>query len=475
MAKDYFQDILPPSDEHSGNIPSRLTDASRREVHIRTDNSDDALPSRGIRSIQPPTRSRLPTRVAPARSSLETEADSQLVSGGAGYIKTWRSRYFRWLMWAIAGIAIIIVGGLALLSFRPTTVTVVPKTRLVTLTGSSAFVARPESAPAGASSLTYVLQSFDIEDSEVIAAQGVRHVENKASGSIVVFNEYSDKAIKLIKNTRFETPEGLIFRVPADVVVPGKSGSTPGQVKVTVVADAAGEKYNVGPIARFTLPGLKSGDMYSKVYARSAAAMLGGIVRDEPATAPGALSTAISAVRSRLATKAQETALAQATTAGNIVFPELARITYLSLPNTSEAGSAVRIHEKAHVEMPVMKADVFAAVVAQSVAEDVLVGMVQVQPAQGFSVRVATPDSVTYGIDPISFVLSGQILLTWNVDIAALTAALVGRESSAFETIVGGFPGIQEARVRILPPWKKTFPTNASKIKVEVQGVTVTP
>ena len=90
----------------------------------------------------------------------------------------------------------------------------------------------------------------------------------KASGSITVYNNYSTASVKLIKNTRFQTPAGLIFRVPADVVIPGKQGSTPGQVTVTVFADQVGQQYNIGPTPRLTVPGLQSNAaMYAQIYA----------------------------------------------------------------------------------------------------------------------------------------------------------------------------------------------------------------
>ncbi len=453
MARDYFQDILPPSAGGSNDDG---------EVPVRIENPEESAP-RGIRSIQPPSRPRPPLRVPPLSPRQGLDSDDSLSLPRP-------RRFSRWIIWIAAVCGLLVVAALALLSFRSTTITVIPKSRQIALSNSISFIAGPESRPISSSPLTYAVHSFDIEDSEVIPAQGVRHVENKASGSIVVYNEYSASSVKLIKNTRFETPEGLIFRVLADVVIPGKSGSSPGEIKVTVVADAPGEKYNVGPVSRFTLPGLKSGDMYSKVYAKSTTPMVGGIVGDEPATAPGALTAAISAVRTRLTSKAQEAAFAQAVTAGKVAFPGLAQISYQSLPNTTEAGSAVRIHEKAHIEMPIFSADVFAAVVAQSATEVVQPGVVQLVTGENFQARLATTSSIAYGVDPITFTLMGDAQLIWNVDSSALSAALAGRENSAFETIVGGFAGIQEAHARIEPPWKKSFPTAATGIRIEIEA-----
>lgn len=454
MAKDYFQDILPPSEEPASDRP--------HEIPIRVE--DDA-PVRGIRSIQPPTRLRPPARSIP-NTQGRIGADVREQSPEPDRPPARSSS--RWWIWVAAALSLLVIGSLSLLAFRSTTVSVTPKSRQLALTGSGAFVALPASAALGSSRLSYTLQTSDIEDSEVIPSQGTRHVESKASGSITVYNEYSASSVRLIKNTRFETPEGLIFRAPADVVVPGKSGSAPGQIKIAVVADQPGEKYNVGPVARFTLPGLKSGDMYAKVFATSAAAMAGGFVGDEPGTAPGALNSAIAAIRSRLESTARETALAQAGSE-DVVFPELLQISYQSQPNTIEAGSGVRIHEKAHIDIPVFPKDAFASTIAQSAAADADTSAVMLIPGAGFSAQTVASASTTYGADPIVFTLSGQALLVWKVDINALAAALAGRDRGAFQTIVDGFPGIQEAHARIEPPWKKTFPANPASIKINVQ------
>ena len=46
-------------------------------------------------------------------------------------------------------------------------------------------------------------------------------MERKASGQIIVYNAYNDNNQKLIKNTRFETPDGKIYRIQASIIVPG--------------------------------------------------------------------------------------------------------------------------------------------------------------------------------------------------------------------------------------------------------------
>lgn len=372
-------------------------------------------------------------------------------------------------MWGVATILLLGLGGLALLALRPTTVTVIPKSHTVFFDDSSQFVTYPASL-AATGTLAYTVQTIDLEDSEVVAAQGTTtKPPAKASGTITVVNNYSTDPVRLIKNTRFETPDGLVFRTPTEIVVPGKKGSTPGQVDVTVAADATGAEYNIGPTARFTLPGLKSSpDMYTTVYAKSSRSMAGGSSGGtEPAVAPATLAAAISAMKARLDAQARE-AMRNVSNDTTTVLPELAQFTYQELPSTQESDGNVRLHEGVHVMVPVFSADDFAQAIASQVSADAGATTIALVPGAGFGAKLEESD-VLLGNDSVSFTLTGQGQLVWRVDAQALSEALAGRDGAAFQTIVNGFPGIQEAHARIEPFWSSAFPAKASDIHVAIE------
>jgi hypothetical protein len=86
----------------------------------------------------------------------------------------------------------------------------------------------------------------------------------------------------LVTQTRFQTNEGIVFRIADDVVVPAADSKGPGKIEAYVVADQVdstgsivGARGNIGP-SRFFLPGLK-GDNQNKVYAESTVEMKGGV------------------------------------------------------------------------------------------------------------------------------------------------------------------------------------------------------
>ena len=374
----------------------------------------------------------------------------------------------RMWMWALAVVLIVILGLVFAVALRPTTVTVTPRTQGIVFDPSLLYNAYPAQT-AAMGTLPYTVQTTELEDSAVVAAEGTENVQEKASGTITVLNDFSVSPVRLIENTRFETPDGLIFRIPAEISVPGRTSSGPGEISVGVVADQVGEKYNIGPVARFTLPGLRSSpDMYADVYARSTGSMTGGFSGTRPAVAPAALQTAESEMRGRLEAKARDAAESQQDGTA-IVLNDLIKITYSTLPATPEAGGQVRLHEKALVEIPVFPADAFAQTVARGVSADAEEGGIALKGLENLSASFVEIDGPTAFGSSVAFSLSGNAQIVWNVDTAALAEALAGREKAAFQALIAAFPGIEEARARIQPFWSGTFPAEAGAIRIKVE------
>ncbi len=102
-----------------------------------------------------------------------------------------------------------------------------------------------------------------------------------SSGKLTIINT-STSAWPLITQTRFQTDEGLVFRIQEGVTVPAASGGEFGKLEVHVVADPVdaygaiiGELGDIGP-SRFFLPGLKESSR-SQLYAESYEPMSGGV------------------------------------------------------------------------------------------------------------------------------------------------------------------------------------------------------
>ncbi len=119
--------------------------------------------------------------------------------------------------------------------------------------------------------------------------------EEKAEGTIRIFNDYSTSSQPLVATTRFVSDEGKLFRLVERAVVPGQSMEkgklVPGFVDTLVRADAAGPDYNIG-VSTFSIPGFAGTPKYTVFYAKSSLAMAGGFKGESPAVSSEDLENA---------------------------------------------------------------------------------------------------------------------------------------------------------------------------------------
>ncbi|HVM73873.1 MAG TPA: hypothetical protein VMU13_03305 [Candidatus Paceibacterota bacterium] len=484
MAKDYFQDIVPPSNGESSrprgrkvpvaveaesvelqyphNVTSTTKDTFESDDDISTEDTVFS-PPRGIRNINMPTR--------PRYRSVSGEIGDVTSLGRNPPMRPPRKNFsytlsYKWI-WLLVLLCVLTLGFLSLFLFRQTTVTITPHSQALTFDQTAQFMAYP-AATAATGTLAYTVAKTDISASETVASNGTTAVQTKASGSITVYNAYSASSITLIKNTRFQTPSGLIFRTPDDIVIPGKHAGTPGSVTVTVEADQTGPQYNIGPVSRFTVPGLQSqAALYAGVYAQSLGAMSGGASGTQAGVSADVRQSAINDIRSLLAQRANQfvTSLNSSST---VAFSGLSEITFSDAPDADATSSQVVITENAHVAVPIFASNAFAAAVAQTMAIDTNNTSVTLVGGNGYSAQSNDTTPVNLGTDPLNFSLVGSTRLVWMVDTNALAQALAGRDQSMFQTTITGFPGVEAARARIEPFWKNTFPSDPNAIKIIV-------
>ncbi len=191
------------------------------------------------------------------------------------------TKVHKWF-WIFGAVAILAAGGAVAYLFVPKAkvdVTVKLETQAV----DSQIIGKNAVATVGSQN-SVILAKVVSAQQEVKGsydATGNASVSNqKSHGTITIYNEYDTSEHSLVATTRFITPEGKLFRLIKGVTVPamGRTDgqSVSGQVTAEVVADEAGDSYNVGPTT-FSIPGFQSsGTKYQKIYAKSEASMTGG-------------------------------------------------------------------------------------------------------------------------------------------------------------------------------------------------------
>src|SRR3989344_755828 len=299
----------------------------------------EVVPSgkRSIRNIPlPNSKSRPSTKDAPLNETGVTKNSAQKTPSRRGA----SIKFSNLGIWVIALVVLIGLGYAGSFLFVSATVTVIPKeiTVPIDLTGTASL--EPADGELG-----FTIATLSREGSKKIPASGEEKVERKASGKIIIYNNNGMNGQKLVANTRFETPDGLIFRIQESVLVPGQktvSGvATPGSITATVHADQPGEKYNVG-LSDFTIPGFKSDSRFVKIIAKSDPKfpIKGGFVGAVKKIAPTDAASAKLAIETQLKNELQEDLKSQIPDS-HVLFNKAFTFSFEELPQNNEKDSGV--------------------------------------------------------------------------------------------------------------------------------------
>ena len=448
MGRAMFDDIIPPADKADDTVASANS----------TDHS--------IRNVTPLETQERETRRArrAERRMLPNQADGSGPSTKTSGRASW-SRYGVW------GIAILILAvalsAVGFVSIGKTTITIEPHREAITLSSNIVHTAYKESEN---NELQYALFTHTIEAQEDIPATGRENVEEKASGRIIVYNNHSTAPQRLIKNTRFEAPTGEIYRIRNSIVVPGiTSVGAAGSIEVTVFADKAGETQNISALGtKFTIPGLKGDPRYDTFHAELKEPITGGFIGERPVVDEGVLT----ATRTKLQAQLREQALAAVRAAAPETIELFEGGLFISFDESpihyTESGSAT-VREVARIQAVTFDKNQLARMLALAAIATPHEGTIRIDTPENLKLTIVNRDGVDISNDQlIQFTLEGATTLTWDVDIENLKEDLVGKQSSALNTVMSGYPGIKSAKATIRPFWRSEFPSDSKSIEVEI-------
>ncbi len=459
-----LQDIVPPGRvrkakaPQGGVVPGRAVHAPRDMRDMRREEARQSQKQQGMQGQEA-----YRADVHPHEEHYDA-GDASIV-----HLEVTDGRLARVRRFIFFGVAVAVV---AFLGFSITilmsgaTVTVTPKSHQTTVQTTVEASLKPQVGKLG-----YELLTLKEEGGRQVPTTGKEDVKERASGSIMVFNAFNTTPQRLIKNTRFESPTGLIYHIEDSIVVPGYTKDAagtiiPGSVSAKVFADGTGETYNIRSL-RLTIPGLKGSAQYDSMYAEAdATGLSGGFEGTKLIIDENELATA----RQQIQTELSDKLLARIKTErpnGFILYDSAIRFGYESLPATNAGGEAVLLKERAYLYVPLFNESTFASFIAKNT-----------YPSYSDEpVRIAKPDDITfaYDLDPlediskredISFTLSGPVQIVWMFDADALKKDLVGLAEKALPTVLTSYPAIDRADAVMRPIWKRTFPADLEDITV---------
>jgi hypothetical protein len=255
MKKKPMQDVIPPNSKRSiRDIPLPGSEKKQKQTAPPT-------ATRKVADERPPEPVEPPT---PPKPPAENFDDFTFEEKPKGKKK-----------WIIVVLIILLIGIGWFINRSKAEVLVFPKVEN-TFVQDTFEIADKNSEEVG-DKLGYKLLTLEKEASTLVKPSGEEEVSQKASGMIRIFNDYSENGQKLVQRTRFESEDGLVYRIAESITVPGYTDDGPGEIEVEVFADEAGEKYNIEN-TEFTIPGFKGLPQFDSMYAESVSDMTGGFV-----------------------------------------------------------------------------------------------------------------------------------------------------------------------------------------------------
>lgn len=306
--------------------------------------------------------------------------------------------------------------------------------------------------------------------SQEFPATGKTQEGGKATGQIRVYNNYSDVSQILIKNTRFISAEGKLFRTTERIIVPGgtynKGKLQPGFVDVQVIADQPGADYNIDP-STFSIPGFVGTAKYTAFYGKSSAAMSGGFIGEASQITKDDLDKAKKALSDKAVSEGK-ISLKNKITDGFILLDEAI------YSEITEATSSLLAWAKAKTFTYQVQAKLEAVVFSKLDLENLSREIVLSSSSPDKIIQEGSLN-IVYNFDS-SDIETGKLVLNVSfsskiysdVDGNSLAQTLAGKSLAEAQEILADQPEVAKVQIRSWPFWSDIIPKDPQKISVKL-------
>lgn len=298
-------------------------------------------------------------------------------------------------------------------------------------------------------------------------------VNQKARGTVVIYNNYNTESQPLVATTRLETSDGKLFRLQSGVVVPAMTvvngQQEAGAIEAQIIADQTGAEYNVDATT-FTIPGFKGGPKYDKFTAKSTKAMSGGGsggASDVMVVAKVDLDGALRDAKEKAKGEFLDEVRGEMTSEEKILDEQI-DITPLVAPQLPGAGTvASALEYKGTFKL---RAFIFSEKMVKEKIDATSEKNVQGILFRSISSTITYSDSsVDFASGMIKIKAHALVTMESNIDQEKLREALLGKNESGIGQALKNFPEVKNIQVVFSPQWfVQSVPNSLSRVSVVV-------
>ncbi len=368
-------------------------------------------------------------------------------------------------------VGLLIVGFIATPSLSSAKISITPRSEDIEVNYEVVAKLVPENDSLG----FQIISIPKIEKNKEIPATKEEDVFKKAEGPIVIYNSYSSASQRLIKNTRFESPDGKIYRLTQSVVVPGMrvktNDSEPGSIEAIVTADSPGQEYDIGN-SDFSIPGFKGDPRYGKFYARSkpGAPISGGFSGKKKVADEKDVVVARNELKNLIREELIKNALSQKP-ADYVMYDDGMFFDFEDGDVSSNENiilkDTVSITESGNAKIIIFNNKELSNLIAQKGISDWDNSDIFIPEIEKLDFKIKDREKFDVSqAGSINFNFSGKAKIIWLIDAEVLKNKIRGAKKSLFQAVLADFKNIKKADATVRPFWTNKFPENVDKIEI---------
>ncbi len=378
----------------------------------------------------------------------------------------------KFAIWSIAIICLAsLFFGISII-FSSATIYVTPKSEKINFDEETYIAERSSSKE---NNLIFEIINTKKSLSSIIEAGEEKEVNQKASGKIIIYNNFDSNSQRLINNTRFESTDGRIYRINNSVIVPGMKKvdgkDIPGSIEVIVYADQAGESYNLKLAdlkGDFTIPGFKGDPRYTKFYARLKEDIQGGFIGKQRIVSDNLREETVESLKLKLKEELLKEIYA-IKPSDYILFPDHYSILYSNLPDTSIDNNKVKIEIEGNIYVIVFDDLKLSKHISQKKGLNAEGNPTKFIASDDFTISIIQNEKTDIITDKnLNLKLNGEATIKWVYDTLELKRELAGKKEIDLKKVLLNYSNsISNMSVVFRPVWSRYIPDNLAKIKIK--------